>query len=325
MTIPKLKPGKTINAPIKGIPLIKKIDKNFFNVVGVGWSREEKNQFLQICLFIEKHCQQFLKYSRQTKKFLYHGSNYSKYSKYSLSNTRTNRTPKDTQVGVQKAVDEYLTLRGFKALRSNSLFCTSDQIITQDFGEDFIIFPIDGFNYTWSKHSDWAIDITDVTKPNALLIKVCKFLKIMSEKLETKLIKLNIYDGPYYDMRDAWTNLYEDCYYGNNDENVLNVIEKDITKIQKSFLLYDKFIKKYPKSNIFTSEQLRGVKLSLKKLFDRKSAAKQFCSEHKISNTNLEKTLKNGNEICINGYYISIKNDWNDNIYDLLKKYFWEN
>jgi hypothetical protein len=39
---------------------------------------------------------------------------------------------------------------GFEALRSNSLFCTGDIRRAEDYGEPYVIFPKNGFKFTWS-------------------------------------------------------------------------------------------------------------------------------------------------------------------------------
>jgi len=46
-----------------------------------------------------------------------------------------------------------LNTHNLKALRSNSLFVTGDSDLAQYYGQPFIIFPKNGFNYTWFKNA----------------------------------------------------------------------------------------------------------------------------------------------------------------------------
>jgi hypothetical protein len=59
-------------------------------------------------------------------------------------------------------IDDTLKYLGIKALRSNSIFATSNQLTSssyarrkhENFGGEYVIFPIDGFEYCWSRISE---------------------------------------------------------------------------------------------------------------------------------------------------------------------------
>jgi len=69
-----------------------------------------------------------------------------------VSSSRNNRAPKDTPERFQKLIDGYLKKEGFKALRSNSIFCTSSRSAISQYGPaSFIIFPFNSTDYTWSE------------------------------------------------------------------------------------------------------------------------------------------------------------------------------
>jgi hypothetical protein len=61
------------------------------------------------------------------------------------------RQPQDTPNKVQTIIDSKLAAAGFKALRSNSIFCTGNKYNAKFFGSSYVIFPFDGFAFTWSE------------------------------------------------------------------------------------------------------------------------------------------------------------------------------
>lgn len=67
------------------------------------------------------------------------------------SESHQNRTPKDSIVELQNLVDDWLHYNGFKALRSNSIFCVGTWSHARTYGPTYIIFPVNGFDYTWFK------------------------------------------------------------------------------------------------------------------------------------------------------------------------------
>ncbi len=70
-----------------------------------------------------------------------------------IANSREDRVPKDTALMYQEAIDKKLKEAGFNALRGNSIFCISD-VGGAYFSKKYIIFPINGFNYTWCPTAD---------------------------------------------------------------------------------------------------------------------------------------------------------------------------
>jgi hypothetical protein len=55
--------------------------------------------------------------------------------------------------------DQLLRYAGFSAVRGNSLFCSSSYEHTVVWGKSYVVFPVNGFTYGWSKtHSNTAAD-----------------------------------------------------------------------------------------------------------------------------------------------------------------------
>ena len=68
--------------------------------------------------------------------------------------SRINRTPRDSLLALSELFDIGLKKCGMTALRSNSIFITNDKEHCTTFGDPFIIFPINGFEYTFTKFND---------------------------------------------------------------------------------------------------------------------------------------------------------------------------
>jgi hypothetical protein len=121
---------------------------------------------LKIIQLVEQYCSSFIKEMKKSNNFLFRGMN-SLYSKKKSSHKNQvvygksleDREPVDTSKVTQKLFDQVLSQAGFKAIRGNSIFCTSDYDHAEGFGDLHIIFPKNGYNFTYAvgKH-DWVIE-----------------------------------------------------------------------------------------------------------------------------------------------------------------------
>lgn len=103
---------------------------------------------------IESKCKQILSaYLQRLGVYLYHGTKRKDY--YYMASTVEHRSPKDTEITDHHAITSIMKAAGLKATRSNSIFTTSNFEFAEyygntSYGMTYIIFPIDGFNFTWS-------------------------------------------------------------------------------------------------------------------------------------------------------------------------------
>lgn len=96
---------------------------------------------------IRQHCGEIISVMKSTKKWLLRGAK--RKFHYYEGKPQDARKPKDMLPEVQEMIDRWLTERGFKALRSNSFFVTGDFSQANKYGNVYVIFPRDGFDYTW--------------------------------------------------------------------------------------------------------------------------------------------------------------------------------
>jgi hypothetical protein len=103
-----------------------------------------------VVMHLEKYASQAIGAYKQTDDFLYRG--HSKDGDIIIVNPLKNRKPTSTPMRVQNLVDDKLRAARFKALRSNSLFCTSSLAAAENFSEtEYLVFPLNGFKFTWSQ------------------------------------------------------------------------------------------------------------------------------------------------------------------------------
>ena len=103
---------------------------------------------------IVPNCKEILEMYATTNTLLYRGIAYNAGFMFRGS-SRINRTPKDSHLFLSELFELGLKELGMTALRSNSLFAISKESFASHFGQYiYMIFPIDGFEYTWTSHAD---------------------------------------------------------------------------------------------------------------------------------------------------------------------------
>lgn len=124
--------------------------------------------------WIKKNCSDFLTQSHGSP--LYRGVHRNQLqhlvvnkSDIFLGNSEKNRLPKNSDAAAQLAIDAHLKAAGFKALRSNSIFCTGNSRETAGYGNMYYIFPLNGFTFTWNDkitdlYIDWPIGPEEVAE-----------------------------------------------------------------------------------------------------------------------------------------------------------------
>jgi len=110
--------------------------------------------FLAVADSIERDCTQYLAITRRAGGFLYRGIGGIRPHMF-LASSRQNRNPLDSNNQAQEYFDLCLKKLGFTALRSNSIFATSDYEHAERFGRVYVVFPLDRRSaYTYTNKYD---------------------------------------------------------------------------------------------------------------------------------------------------------------------------
>lgn len=106
----------------------------------------------RIVATIQKDCSQFIIASKATRMPLYRGVNGAPATIFKGRPRRDRRTY--TEDELVKLFNIGFSELGIKANRTNTIACTSDAEIAGTFGSPFYIFPINGFEFSWSQKVD---------------------------------------------------------------------------------------------------------------------------------------------------------------------------
>jgi hypothetical protein len=104
---------------------------------------------------IAPNCSESIAACKNGGRFMYRGFN----SNQPVVRGRSwdNRVAVDSDPELSRRFDDMLKKLGFKALRSNSIFVTSMFRTAKYFGTPYIVFPTNGFNYTYTSFMDLAL------------------------------------------------------------------------------------------------------------------------------------------------------------------------
>lgn len=98
--------------------------------------------------YITRHCGQALEIMRAVKNPLFRGIDIR--VPYFFGHPRENRPSFGGDPDLMELIDGKLASAGFKALRHNSIMCSGSATKAFQFGETYLVFPRDGFDFTWS-------------------------------------------------------------------------------------------------------------------------------------------------------------------------------
>ena len=106
---------------------------------------ESKTDYSTLIPIIKKNCSEYLK--EVGKNVLIRGIQ-SSNDVLSLAEI-TNRAPKDTYEGVHDYMVDFYKKENIKARRDNSLFCTGIKNTALEYGNLFVVFPYNGYDYSY--------------------------------------------------------------------------------------------------------------------------------------------------------------------------------
>jgi hypothetical protein len=123
--------------------------------ISIGQRRPIENSSTnKVVTFIKKNCTEILNVYK-FKRYLYSGIE--NMPSIFLGRTRMHRTPLNTDIAVHNKLNSILKKANFIATRDNSIFVSSKKGDTFYYGSTYIIFPLDGFSYSWCAT---AVDLT---------------------------------------------------------------------------------------------------------------------------------------------------------------------
>jgi hypothetical protein len=122
--------------------------------IEAGAKEKFESPIEKIVPLIQQHCRQALYGMQQANRFLYRGVKKMPAVAF-LGQSRENRSPSASSATFHRNINLAFATAGFVANRSNSIFATSDKGEAAGYAlgssnKPYMIFPIDGFKFTWS-------------------------------------------------------------------------------------------------------------------------------------------------------------------------------
>ena len=163
----------------------------------------------KIIRILEKDCSEALALYKSSRLFMFRGTRSKSPKMAYIGRARDDRNPMDSQIIAQKLYDMLLTKRKIVAQRHNSIFVTSNYLSASDYANGmvnniFIIFPKNGFNYSWSpKKQDLVLELEEFSRKKVLdLKKVSDFKKKLIQISNERKMKKPFFLKPYFNIID---------------------------------------------------------------------------------------------------------------------------
>jgi len=161
--------------------------------------KEQYNNLDTILNDIERDCSDIIKVYKQTNKLLYRGIRSA--LPYFKGRPRNNRRPLHSEIYKHNFINKGLAVLGFSTNRSNSIAVTSSLYDTQKYGNRYIIFPKNGFDFLYGNKKDLITmvhsdeDLYPWLEKHYSKAFLIKLLKKFSKKILFSYISKNILEN----------------------------------------------------------------------------------------------------------------------------------
>jgi hypothetical protein len=316
-TIPKnIRAGHIKSLNVNDIPIKKNYSSN---------SGKEKIKLFKALKFIDSHCSEFLSSMKKSRKILYHGfrtEDISSLNGIFIGKPWHKRIPKDSDLKLQQTLDFIMNNEGFSALRGNSIFCTSKQNKASDFGHVFLIFPLNGFSYSYSGgHYDLMLSKNNFfAEPyNSILSNLVNIINEYQWEIYPGNLPISMLKNDQNLFCKTIQTLYSLCL--DNPQSLIELLNPD-SIIRKHLKVFFFLLRKYPYLERADEILVYENAVNSLRLHDY---SKYIIEKLNLKDTNLSYALEYGYEIYINGTYVAIQcyhHPGELDIIDIIKKYY---
>lgn len=219
---------------------------------------------------IKTKCSDIYNFYEKNKLYLFSGRKNQK-EPFFKKGPVINRKPVDTPQNLSYIIDNAFMNNDFKAMRSNSVFCTGSVDVASSYGEVYIVYPKNGFDFTWSRYFDDLYFFIEKIENNASkqIIEenqknsfIFRYLGNKTEKYQMKnndedyiynalsdlIEKLNLKYKYYDNMEDFLfdnPDLFDARNHSMNELNIIHSWIKKYAKLKKGPQSYEKNMLNY--------------------------------------------------------------------------------
>lgn len=259
-----------------------------------------KEKLSEINEWIKENCSEFLEIVNPSHRYLYRGfkdirdNHKSIFMGYPRKDRKSieSHSPNDVTARAVKYADYCMQVTGFTALRSNSIFCNSSIDEAAGWGKLYIIFPINGFTFGYSKKFT-RTTARNYLEPHSILIEP---VKGMFNRLIKTCNMITDRDSLLDSLKSIIREQFDYLYEWN---------EYHIKHFNKLVELFNKISKKYPQFVKFKQEMDRLSKINNMSDTDPFMAA-EFIKLNELKNTDLRWAITHNQDVWIHGPYIAI-------------------
>lgn len=236
---------------------------------------------------IKKNCSQILKVYQQINNkdmtsgnFIFRGINSTEDALYGMP--YNHRRAKDSDQFIHKLADDYMKRIGIKARRTNSIFTTSDKNQASQYGKHvYIIFPVDGFDFCYSKN--------------------IKDLVLTNYKYLDTFLNYDVVD----EIKGIVTKTWEEASEGDSIKHVFN----NISSIDDLLTTYNKHIGDMDKLTNLVEKGVLPKKVGslLDQVYTENDKPKEIFD---FDDNDIYGAILSKHEIYINGKYYAIRSDY---------------
>jgi hypothetical protein len=243
----------------------------------------------KLAQYIQQHCSDIIKDMQVTGKTLYRGISGISPEVF-VGQSRESRRPKDTSKADSAFFDEALSSHGFKALRRNSIFVTTDWGQAEGYGRLYAIFPMNGFEYTYTIQKDLIIG------PYYFIDYPDNFIEETTEWLKRQDTKDNRILSDYFTIQGAIESIQiaQKKNLGavsfNRTAELKSEIGDGLSNLAR-ILPDDPYVQKFKNFN-YQDPKSWSTDAAIKNLEPK--------------NTDIQQAMKDRKEIFINGKYVAV-------------------
>lgn len=254
----------------------------------------------QVVPIIQTRCSKYLPSLLRSQFFLYRGMgpNEHKNRLAFRANSRVNRVPTDSDVMAQRMFDKTLQELGYTALRSNSIFTSSNLDSAKAFGTAYLIFPTNDATFIWSKtKADIILKINrleDCRETNMDLATACSLVLDQIEELESSG---ELTDGERLAIQYTKNTVNKQEISPTDVKHLISFLKQGYAKKFNEYEILDILNSLYN----FSLEEQNKVRMGKFNLDIFK-----FQDKYKITDKEFPEALNTGHEILINGEYIAV-------------------
>lgn len=273
-------------------------------------------------------CSQSIEAMKSAKKFLYRGITNPEHGIF-VGRSRDNRDTRDSSSMLSGKVDEILKAGGLTAIRSNSIFCTSVLSDANFYGTQYIIFPKNGFDFTWSPK------VSDFTAfANSFQAYDAERIYKLGQSHQDKYEQFNDYFEEFRKLKLYISNIVRNIQAQSNEQQKKGLPQLILLSNELTDLFSPSFNEQEFVSNIQRVNNINGIEPTkpseIQNLLKLRHLKQDMMQPMEINDADIFKglgfinhdfvgALKSQNEIMIRGeYYAFLQQKYQPELYNLV-------